>query len=625
MESLSRLFGFAKKDDDEVYESKEKEETLGDALRQYIAYCTGEDKYEKRFDFFDDFIPVVKHIYWIQVRQGKIDKGIDFKLDLSGVKEYYQPASDALLAICKASGTRPYMVVDLLMQGADPNIMEPRSENRPIHYLCRRGCYMGVKYLVEAGADYFAFNAGHRNALLCASDTARTGDQVKLVRYLVNLPGYRYKLEIRDSGNNTAAINAIFKQNIWILRVLLNAGARVTDDHLLDPGQESAFYVSQWLYAASILCDIDQLPSMAVKDLEYELSNPWYRYTSLKGHYRFAPLLFLQSTWKYGQELCYRMCMHKKIFEDRETKVPRQRTAVQDMADKMADRFKRRRLESALREARRRAREKKLMGRELGNEVRELEDWNRVREQLAMKVDEEFSKHLRGKEEHSTVEWVRKKASEQQQKAQEDKPPAPPGKSSSKGGSKKGRKKGGKEEAAETASAGIEWETRTKIGQHYITPVPPLPKTKVSKIPLSKMLEQFHNRTHNIDQRINTHQAAEDFYLRASWVERDIMDLEKEKLPERLKPKYKTNKDDNGERWRIADRSELGLVDKESKWAQLKMSTPLVIPPLSDSDEDGEEGDFSDVSSDDRGSETKMPSPAGGKSFSAPKVDKSEI
>jgi hypothetical protein len=92
MESLSRLFGFAKKDDDEVYESKEKEETLGDALRQYIAYCTGEDKYEKRFDFFDDFIPVVKRIYWIQVRQGKIDKGIDFKLDLSGVKEYYQPA-----------------------------------------------------------------------------------------------------------------------------------------------------------------------------------------------------------------------------------------------------------------------------------------------------------------------------------------------------------------------------------------------------------------------------------------------------------------------------------------------------------------------------------------------------
>ena len=587
---------------DEFGNPIEKEDP-GAAFRHYVAYCTGEEKYEKRFDIWEDSGAALRKIYWLQTRQFKIDHGYDFKMDLSHVKEYYQPATDALLAICKAAGTRPYMVVDLLVQGADPNAMEPRTENRAIHYLCRRGCYYGVRYLVEAGADYFALNSGHRNALITACDTARTGNQVRLVRFLLGLPGYVYKLEVRDSGNNTAAINAIFHQNIWILRLLLRAGARVTDDHLLDPGQESAFHVSRWIYAASILSDVDQMPKSALADLDYEQSNCWYRWTSLKGHYTFPPLLLYQSLWKFGQELCYRRCMQKKIVEDREPKLAKPVTAVRAMADDLAVKREQRRMRSEIKAAKAAAKAKKLVNRELGNEVRELDDWNRIREALALQVDEEFSKHLRGKGDTSAVEWVRKQVSDQRKeriKEREEKAKA--------AGVGVGRNRSKSREGGGEELQPIEWETRLKVGSHYITPAPPLPKTKFSKIPLTKMLEQRHNRTHDAKHQINTSIPPEEFYLRASWVERDKPP--DPLLPERLAPKYPTNKTPDGTRWKVMDRSELGLVDHEAKWAKLKMLSPIVVPPNSDSssagsDDDDSASDVSEISAGNPSGEAK--------------------
>lgn len=538
------------------------------------------------------------------------------------------------------------------MQGADPNVMEERSENRPIHYLCRRGNFAGVKYLVEAGADYFALNAGHRNALICASDTSRTGQQVRLVRYLIDLPGYRYKLELRDSGNNTAAICAIFKSNVWILRLLLLAGARVTDDHLLDAGQASAFHIAQWTYAASLLSDIDQLPKSAIRDLDFEQSNCWYRWTSLKGHYTYTPLLFYQSAWKYGQELCYRMCMQKKLVEDREPPVERPKTEVRIMADLLAAKREKRRMQAAIKAAKKAAKEKKLVNRELGNEVRELENWNRQRENMALKVDEEFSKHLRGKGDTSAVEWVRKQVSEQKKERSAVAPPST--KTGGSGGRNKGRTKGGAVAGGGEMLTPIEWESRLRVGSHYITPAPPLPKTKFSKIPLAKFLEQRHNRTHDGKDHINVTVPAEEFYLRASWVEQDPHNKSKrekelsspetatsvsmgtgtgtgagdgdQKASGPRAPKYATNSTPDGIKWRLAERNELGLTDFEGKWAQLKMSSPLVVPPV-DTDSDGDDNnndddddDVSDVSDVSEFSETKSPAAnRAAPSFSSPK------
>lgn len=603
------MFSFGKKGKKDEPETELDEdgnpiatETLGDAFRQYVAYCTGEEKYEKNFTT-DDIWPALRSIYWAQRRQVIIDRGLNgFKMDLSNVKEYYEPASDALLAICKGHGTRPYMVVDLLMQGADPNVMEERTENRPIHFLCRRGCYMGVKYLIQAGADYFALNAGHRNALLAATDTSRTGEQVRLVRYLLSLPGYIYKLEVRDSGNNTAAINAIFKQNVWILRELLKAGARVTDDHLLDPGQASAFHIAQWIYAASILSDIDQLPPVALKDLDYEQKNFFYRWTSPKGHYKYAPILALQTIWHYGQELCYRMCMHKKIREDREPPLARQVTEVKQMADDMATKRKARKLAKEVKAAKKAAKAKKLVGRVLGNQVRELEEWNKVREAMALSIDQKFSQHLKGKEVRSTMEWVQKENLESKDaiKSEHDKV---------------------------IARHGIEWEERVKACRTYITGAPPLPKTKFTKIKLDKMLEEAHNRTHDLKHRINITCSPEEFYLGESWVKRDQPKDPDKIVPAHLNKPYATNKTEDGVKWRLAERTDMGLVDPESKWATMKMTTPLVVPPVSDSSDEDSDFDYEDVSLTGNSEEQKAavtpakikPIPSLNMSFSAPK------
>jgi hypothetical protein len=91
-------------------------------------------------------------------------------------------------------------------------------------------------------------------------------------------------------------------------------------------------------------------------------------------------------------------------------------------------------------------------------------------------------------------------------------------------------------------------------------------------------------------------------------------------------PKYATNSTPDGIKWRLAERNELGLTDFEGKWAKLKMSSPLVVPPV-DTDSDGDnnnddddDDDVSDVSDVSGFSETKSPAAnRAAPSFSSPK------
>ena len=203
-----------------------------DSAKEVLAYFAGEESYETRPIFIEDIPSVLGNIYHTNRRRFLINwlPGDFYKLNLSGFDRYYKPASKTLLVACKSRFIKPFLIADLLEEGADPNVMEEGTDNRPLHFLCRRGNLKGVRILVQAGADPLAFNAAHRNALISASDTGRTADQCRIVRYLLSLPGVRQSIEERDSGGNTAAISAIFKQNVWILRDLLRAGARVTEE-----------------------------------------------------------------------------------------------------------------------------------------------------------------------------------------------------------------------------------------------------------------------------------------------------------------------------------------------------------------------------------------------------------
>lgn len=364
---------------------------LIDSAKEVLAYFAGEESYEHRRLSIWDTPEILENIYYTQRRRLLITwMPGRYKLNTSGFRRYYKPASDVLLVACRAKVVKPFYVADLLEEGADPNIIEEGTNNRPLHYLCRRGNYQGVRFLIEAGADVNPRNAARRTPLMSACDTQRTGPQLRIVRHLLKQPGVLQTIEWRDNGGNTAAMNAVFKNNVWILRTLLLAGARVTEE---DPywGYESTHHVACWVYAAGLLSDIDQLPAMALQEDHSKMGLLW-RYTSPKGHYRFAPILLAQSTYKYNAELCFRMCQHKKRTEDKVVYPPRPKREVIKMAEKKRDDRRQRRLDREEAKRRKEIHNSKLVNRKLGNEVKEIEDWNMRRLLMAKSIDTAYEK-----------------------------------------------------------------------------------------------------------------------------------------------------------------------------------------------------------------------------------------
>jgi len=364
---------------------------LKDSAKEVLAYFTGEELYEHKPLEFSDIPDIFSSMWYTQKRRFLINVVGYYNLNLTGFKKYYTPASKTLLMACRSKYVKPFYIADLLEEGADPNIAEKGTDSRPLHYLVRRCNLKGVKFLVEAGADILAYDAQHRNALLCACDTPRTGDQLRIIRYLLSRPEHKggKNLEHRDTSGNTAAINAVFKGNVWILRTLLLAGARVTED---DPsmGYESAHHVALWVYAAGLLSDIDQLPPVALNTPE-AMSCFWHAF-SPKGHYYWAPALLFQHQYKYSNELCLRMCQNAKKREDLVEFAPKLRRAVLLMNDEKAVTRKSKRETKEIDRIRKEKHDKKLISRKLDHEVKQVAEWNRQRLMFAARIDGEFKK-----------------------------------------------------------------------------------------------------------------------------------------------------------------------------------------------------------------------------------------
>lgn len=326
-----RKRGKTEKDEEEDEDSGGKLwQELKDGAKEVLAYYAGEETYAVRRLELSDCCEVLGKLYDTQWRRFVIKNfPKSYILNLKGFSKYYKPASKTLLTACKSKYCPPFYIVDLLEDGADPNIQEEDTENTPLHYMCRRGNYQAVRFLVEAGAHPNAQNITRRTPLLAACDTRRTGEQIRIVRYLLTLPGVNETLEFRDNGGNTAAINAIFKNNVWILRELLLAGARVTED---DPGMgyDSAYHVAKWVYAAGLLQDVDQLPPRALQE-DYNKQSLLWKLIGARGHYYYAPILLYQTIYKYNADLCLRMCQNKKSVEDKIKYPPKPRRAVRSL------------------------------------------------------------------------------------------------------------------------------------------------------------------------------------------------------------------------------------------------------------------------------------------------------
>lgn len=276
----------------------------------YEDYMEGEEDYGKSkplkkiiregFDYSIRLIKVYTGFYDISRARSLVKKPPSQALNL------------ALINVCKALEVRTSHVLKLLELGANPNYQEGERLDTPMHWAVRRGAYLSLKYLVYAGGDPWITNNRYQNVLIEACDCKRTGSQMWIIRFLLSLKNARLKIDLRDSGGNSALLNAVFNNNVWICRELLLAGASVTHPGLKE-GQTSAYDVALWIYCASLLLDIDQLPEEVLQP-----NGILYRFLSLKGHYEYAPLLAFQNLWKYSAELVFRMIQHKKQIEDRE-------------------------------------------------------------------------------------------------------------------------------------------------------------------------------------------------------------------------------------------------------------------------------------------------------------------
>ena len=113
---------------------------------------------------------------------------------------------------------------------------------------------------------------------------------------------------------------------------------------------------------------------------------------SPKGHFRFSPVLWVQTLYKYNAELCFRMCQNKKRKEDKVQYPPRPKREVIKMAEKKRNDRRQRRLDREEAKRRKEAANLKLVNRKLTNEVKEVEDWNIKRLLIAKSIDAAYEK-----------------------------------------------------------------------------------------------------------------------------------------------------------------------------------------------------------------------------------------
>lgn len=137
--------------------------------------------------------------------------------ELPRTKTFNNDYTQMLISLCKSRNADTVSVLHCLENGADPNVEWGKTLDRPLHAFSRQGNYMVMKYLVQAGADINALNGMVQTALMNACDTTRTDrGQLNVIRYLLSVP--RVKVDVVDVGGNTALLNAIFRNNVYVTK-----------------------------------------------------------------------------------------------------------------------------------------------------------------------------------------------------------------------------------------------------------------------------------------------------------------------------------------------------------------------------------------------------------------------
>jgi len=301
--------------------------------------------------------------------------------------KYINKASEMLVRCFRAKKPNLIHIVHLLEKGANPNAkFEDLNQQGVLHAAVRKFNLRAVRYLCEAGADVNQINTRHQTALMLACDS-KVKHSIHIVRYLLKQPNIN--LRVRDAGGNSALTNAIFKEQPYIVRLLLRAGARALDEYHGPSGWD----IAQFTFAATMYLEPRQLPPHFV--------NPrgcYYKYFDMKGAYTYIPQIWLQEITKYGAELNYRILQRKKNDEEAETYIPPPVLYV----DRPPEELKA--------EADKRAKEKRVregIERKQKREEDEMAVWIAKKDAVAKKVDSDFSTKIHGNMNDKNYDWKR--------------------------------------------------------------------------------------------------------------------------------------------------------------------------------------------------------------------------
>ena len=429
-------------------------------------------------------------------------------------------ASDVLLESSKEMRFKPFEAMDLLYRGANPNVHDKLTWTTPLHFCARRGNLSVMKVLVNAGADCSLVDNRFQNPLILACDT-KLSSRVRMVRFLLKQKGVKNKIEQHDVGGSSALKSAIFKENVLIVRELLLAGASATAP---GPDGSSAYDVALFVYCASLMMDIDQLP-LALK----EPRSIWWKYFSLQGHYYYYPLLQLQTISHHHTELIFRLLQRKKKEEEQfGIQIPREQPKKTREKKSVTDE------EKILKEKKIR---KAVLGKHAKQEKDNLARWNSIRRDFAKRIDKEFSKSLRGVDGEEPMEWVKQE----------------------------------KEKGMEYKVLGKDQWIKQPAPNKSIYPKPPKLKDihgKHKEISYDEYAISKHNAINpNNKIALNPEELTKEYkYAKKVGLEKDDKD-----------PKAK---------WKVAARTDIGFVDVESRWAKIREASILIAPEDSDEDEE---------------------------------------
>jgi ankyrin repeat protein len=137
--------------------------------------------------------------------------------DLHLQKEFDPIQTKLLAAECLSKAPSLIHCIEYLEKGADPNAIIGEGLLRPLHAVARKCNVFLVQCLVAAGADINAQNGRNQTALMIASDSEVTDSSfLSVIRYLAHRRDS--KINLRDVGGNTALLNGIYRNNVWITR-----------------------------------------------------------------------------------------------------------------------------------------------------------------------------------------------------------------------------------------------------------------------------------------------------------------------------------------------------------------------------------------------------------------------